>query len=163
VPIDHYLATLRQIWQRAQVEVFTGGTDANAVTLAIAGKYRDILNSFGYNPGWFGQKAPVTDPARAWWLPRPASVVATTTTTTTSVPSTSNRPVATVVAPGQANIYQLYEQYKGLLRCSCGNNKLHSVGGKKELRLRCSRYPQCKETYREGRLRMMVAGLQNTR
>lgn len=106
-------------------------------------RWKDLLNSFGFNPGiWLGLNAPTTNPAFAWW-------------------TQYERFVTDPILPGdERTIQELYDQYAHRIVCAnCGHHWFHSVGGTAAFRLRCARYPACTATYREPRLREMIHDL----
>ncbi|KAI8817892.1 uncharacterized protein EV422DRAFT_570367 [Fimicolochytrium jonesii] len=137
VQVEDYLRNLDEIWIAAKERVFRGSRDTQAVTPEQAQRFRDVLNAFGFNPGWRKRQAPTITKDGAWWLSPEAGL-----------------PPAVEQDP-RAELEELYSQYGAQLRCECGGSIFHKVGGKKEFRLRCARYTHalCSETWRANQIR----------
>ena len=100
--------------------------------------FQELLNVFGFNPGWFGSKRPNTDWGKAWWLDE------------------------TAFSECSQSIGELYAKYKDELRCTkseCSSKKFHLVGGNERFRLRCAK-SCCKTNYGEAAIRRMIKDLE---
>jgi hypothetical protein len=142
VTVAAYLDNLERIWGAARTQVFTGGRNENKVPSTIRKKFRDLLNNFGWNPGWFGRKTPVTTAAGAWWLNGPAAA-----------PFNGQ--------DDEVSIELLYAQWKHRLGCLCGRSKFHEIGGPGRFRLRCAGAPACTKCYGPEVVRDMIQDLMN--
>jgi hypothetical protein len=137
VSVEEYLENLNVICDAAVGCVFRGD-DQERITSNKLSKYRDVLNAFGFNPGWFGSQRPTTETQNAWWL---EGANRSNDLPTQSLPT-------------------LFNLYKDRLKCeACGHNKFHTVGGRQGFRLRCAKYPYCKASYREHKLKEMFGKL----
>lgn len=132
IPVSEYLQNLEDIMRCAR-PIFRSDNNQKPGCKRLA-KYRDVMNAFGYNPGWRGRLAPITNLEEAWWS------------------ANSQETEEILVENTKEDVSALYEKYKTDLRCDDGHEGFHKVGEKGRFRVRCSDYPRCKVSWSKNQL-----------
>ena len=137
ITIDAYKKNLRQIMQVAKTKVFSVPDNDATSPLNRIKRFRDVLNAFGFNPGWFGYYLPILKWEHAWW-----------------------HNVVVPLPPNFDNDMQaLYDEFGHKLTCNkCGTKKIYCMRSSGRFRGRCANR-RCMRVYPEEIFRAMLDGL----
>ena len=67
VSIENYKDNLEKIMRVARTAVLSVPCDDKKIPQILVKRFRDVLNAFGLNPGWFGHEMPNLAWESAWW------------------------------------------------------------------------------------------------